>query len=190
MAITDEAPELTAGELERVQSAIDAGTIWSTVDGGRFAMRLIKEKKCKVAPGVVGMWLTDDDHYEPVYSRGELNRRVDALLEQLPKVVAEQKRIEAEVAFLEKHQPELIKIGVEEQLSSAMISPLLPALALGGLSALFLYVVGASPLYGGAVGVLAHVVQSRRAERRRRDTQQRVNELRAKAGLSPESSAQ
>lgn len=189
MASDAEPRELTPDELARVQTAIDAGTIWATVDGGRFAMRLIDAKKCKLAPGVVSMWPGDDDRYEPLYSRDELNRRVDALIKELPRTAKAVKRAEAEVAFLQKHHAELVGINTEAILNSGAISPLLPALLFGGLAALILWLLGVSPLFGVAVGVVAYIAQQRRGERLRLETQARVNALRATEGLPPRDEA-
>lgn len=149
-------------------------------------MRLIQEKSCTLAPGVVGMWLMDDDRYEPVYSREEFNQRIRLLLEQLPKTIEARKRAEAELELLVKHQPELIRIETQKLLSPEMVDPVLHALFFGGLAALLLYFLGVSPVLGVAVAVLAYLRQTRRAARRKLETQARVNELRAKAGLAPE----
>ncbi len=167
--------------------AIDSATIWATVDGGRFAMELIDAKKCKLAPGVVSMWLRDDDRYEPLYSNEEFNRRVGALIQQFPKTVEKAKRAEAEVAFLQKHHADLVGIKTEAAVSSGAIPPLLPAVLFGGLGALLCWLIRVTPLLGVAVGVLAFFAQQRRAERLRVETEARVNALRAADGLPAKS---
>ncbi len=69
-------PGLTAEEVARVQAVIDAGTVWSTVEGGRFAMKLIDSGRCKRAPGVLTMWRENDDRYRPIYSQAERRGRL------------------------------------------------------------------------------------------------------------------
>jgi hypothetical protein len=114
-------PELTAEELARVQTAIDAGTIWATVDGGRFAMRLIDARRCKLAPGVINMWRSEDDLYEPIYSRELLNARVAEALRDLPDA-KEIAATEGELRFLLEHGKELVRLRTQEILNE----PLLP----------------------------------------------------------------
>lgn len=116
------APNLTPQELARVQMAIDSGTIWATIDGGRFAMSLITAGKCQCAPGVLNMWLREDGLYEPIYSREVLNARLDQLTRDAPvtlKKIAASKR---ELEFLERYRGELLRL-VEEKIAS---TPWLP----------------------------------------------------------------
>lgn len=159
MATPDKPEDLTPEELARVQSAIDAGTIWATVDGGEFAMRLIRAGKCKLAPGVVSMWRGEDGRYEPIYSKEEGSRRIQKLLSEAHATAARWKSSKAESDFHKANRDEIARIRAEE-ISTRRIMP----------------------LWGRARAETKGELRQR-AE----DVQAKINALRMKAGLSPES---
>lgn len=176
------AEELTPEELVRLQTAIDAGTIWATVDGGKFAMRVISAGKCKLAPGVVAMWLGGDDRYEPLYSKDELNRRTAAVLKALPEINRRTREAKAELAFLQTHRDELIRVRTTALLTA---EPWLPAVVFGAVAALLSWIFRFSLWFAAAAAFLAFVVQRGRNRRRRKEAVDQINALWSRDGLPP-----
>jgi hypothetical protein len=116
MPSAESQPDLTAEELARVQVSIDAGTVWASVDAGRFAMQLIDAGRCKRAPGVLAMWREEDDRYRAIYSQAEVDALTEMVLRELPKSLERVTEEKAELDFLVASRDARIRIGVEKEL--------------------------------------------------------------------------
>jgi hypothetical protein len=86
---------LTLEQLARLQSAIDARTIWGSVEGGKFAKGAIDAERSNLAPAVVCVWLCEDDRYVPLCVQEELQWRVQMAMERFPAIVESKARAQA-----------------------------------------------------------------------------------------------
>jgi Flp pilus assembly protein TadB len=135
---------------------------------------------CKLAPGVVAMWLGDDDRYEPIYSKEEVNRRAALLLKELPEIGEKKRQAKAELDSLEKHRDELVRLRTEDLLT---VEAWLPAVGFGALAGLLSWMLHRPLWLGLVVALVTFFVQRTRIARRRRETVARVNALRSRDGL-------
>ena len=121
MSLPEKFPGLTPDLLAKLQAAIDDDSIWMAPGGGGFAMFLIREGACRMAPGVLTMWLGPDDTYRPIRSNDELHQLVEETLQSLSESMAASKAARAEVEFLTKHHDELARLHAERNLKLAIL---------------------------------------------------------------------